>query len=87
MSTSLNRVAELAHADPTQRFLSLAHLLTPEALLAAFSHLRKDASAGVDDVTYADYEEHAPTSRMRTTRNTLRRTSDSSMTASRAAAT
>ena len=60
MSTSLNRVAELAHADPTQRFLSLAHLLTPEALLAAFSHLRKDASAGVDDVTYADYEEHAP---------------------------
>ena len=59
MSTSLNRLAELAHADPTQQFLSLAHLLTPEALLEAFSHLRKDASAGVDDVTHAEYAEHA----------------------------
>ena len=60
MSTSLNRLAELANADPTQRFLSLAHLLTPEALLVAFSGLRKAASAGVDNVTYAEYAEHAP---------------------------
>ena len=55
MSTELSRLAELAKADSTQRFLSLAHLLTPEALMQAFRHLRKDASAGVDHVTYADY--------------------------------
>src|SRR5450756_1645194 len=59
MSTQLNRIAELAHADATARFLSLAHLLTPEALRQAFGCLRKAASAGVDGVTYADYEAHA----------------------------
>jgi len=59
MSTALSRLAELAKADSTQRFLSLAHLLTPEALMQAFRHLRKDASAGVDHVTYADYDGNA----------------------------
>ncbi|MBE3087645.1 MAG: hypothetical protein IMZ71_00780 [Chloroflexi bacterium] len=59
MSTGLNRLAELANADRTQRFLSLAHLLTPDALMQAFRCLRKDASAGVDGVTYAEYEAHA----------------------------
>src|SRR5260370_41515509 len=41
----------------TTRFLSLAHLLTPAALMAAFEGLRKDASAGVDGVTYGEYEQ------------------------------
>jgi RNA-directed DNA polymerase len=59
MSPTLNRIAELAHADRTQRFLSLAHLLTPDALMRAFGCLRKDASAGVDGVTHAEYEAHA----------------------------
>lgn len=59
MSTALNRIAELAKADSAQRFLSLAHLLTPDALMCAFRHLRKAASAGVDGVTYAEYEVHA----------------------------
>src|SRR5712692_10294591 len=56
MSTELNRLSELAKADTTTRFLSLAHLLTPAALMAAFEGLRKDASAGVDEVTYREYE-------------------------------
>jgi RNA-directed DNA polymerase len=57
MSTELNRLSELAKADKTTRFISIAHLLTPTALLAAFESLRKDASAGVDGVTYREYEQ------------------------------
>jgi len=57
MSTELSRLTELAKADKTTRFLSIAHLLTPAALLAAFEGLRKDASAGVDEVTYREYEQ------------------------------
>jgi RNA-directed DNA polymerase len=54
----LNRIAELARRDRGREFHSIAHLLTKEALWEAFAHLRKDAAAGVDGVTYADYEEH-----------------------------
>ena len=57
MSTALSRLSELAKADKTTRFLSMAHLLTPAALMAAFEGLRKDASAGVDEVTYREYEQ------------------------------
>jgi hypothetical protein len=56
MSTELSRLSELATADKTTRFLSIAHRLTPAALMAAFESLRKDASAGVDGVTYREYE-------------------------------
>jgi retron-type reverse transcriptase len=55
----LGRLAELAKEDPERKFFSIAHLLTPEALYEAFLSLRKDASAGVDRVTYEDYEEQA----------------------------
>ena len=54
MSTELSRLSERAQADKTTRFLSLAHHLTPAALTAAFVGLRKDASAGVDEVTYRE---------------------------------
>jgi len=37
----------------------MAHLLTPGALYAAFGGLRRNASAGVDEVTYAEYEKAA----------------------------
>jgi RNA-directed DNA polymerase len=57
MSTELSRLSELAKADKTTRFLSIAHHLTPTALMAAFEGLRKDASAGVDGVTYRKYEQ------------------------------
>jgi RNA-directed DNA polymerase len=33
-------------------------LLTKEALWEAFDSLRKDAAAGVDEITYAEYAEH-----------------------------
>jgi len=57
---TLRRIAELAKDDPGRKFFSIAHLLTPEALYEAFLSLRKDVSAGVDHVTYKDYEEQAP---------------------------
>src|SRR5436190_16829449 len=56
MSTQLSRLTERAKANKTARFLTMAHLLTPEALYEAFGGLRRNASAGVDEVTYADYE-------------------------------
>ena len=59
MSTQLNRIAELAQEDPERQFFSIAHLLTPGSLYRAFKSLRKDASAGVDGVTYAEYAKDA----------------------------
>jgi len=54
----LDRIAELAKQDAGRKFYSIAHFLTKEALWEAFDGLRKDAAAGVDGVTYADYAEH-----------------------------
>ena len=59
MSTKIDRLSELAKEDPKRRFFSIAHLITPEAMYAAFRSLRKDASAGVDGVTYEQYENDA----------------------------
>jgi group II intron reverse transcriptase/maturase len=56
MSTKLTRIAELARKNKELQFLSIAHLLTVEAMERAFSRLRKQAGAGVDGVTYAQYQ-------------------------------
>src|SRR5205807_1438669 len=56
MSTELDRLTELAKEDPKRQFYSIAHMITFGALYAAFRGLRKKASAGVDGVTYEDYE-------------------------------
>ena len=57
--TPLSRLTEMAQEDSTRKFSSIAHFLTPQALHEAFRSLRKDASAGVDEVTYQDYEKQA----------------------------
>jgi hypothetical protein len=49
------RIAELAKEDGERKFSSFDRLLKVEALYEAFKNLRKDASAGVDRVTYAEY--------------------------------
>src|ERR1700693_4358941 len=59
MSTETNRLSELAKEDPKRQFFSIAHLITPEKMYAAFLSLRKDASAGVDGVTYKEYQKDA----------------------------
>ena len=56
MSTELDRISELAKEDPKRQFYSIAHMITFGALYAAFRGLRKKASAGVDGVTYEEYE-------------------------------
>jgi RNA-directed DNA polymerase len=56
MSTDINRIAELAKEDPKRQFYSIAHLITGEKLYEALRSLRKDASAGIDGVTYEQYE-------------------------------
>jgi RNA-directed DNA polymerase len=56
MSTGLTRIAELAKEKKELKFLSIAHLLTVEAMERAFASLKKEASAGVDGITYAQYE-------------------------------
>ncbi len=58
MSTDINRIAELAKEDPKRQFYSIAHLITGEKLHEAFRSLRKNASAGIDGVTYEQYEAH-----------------------------
>jgi len=59
MSTQIDRLTELAKEDAKRQFYSIAHMITPEALYAAFRGLRKKASAGVDGVTYEGYERDA----------------------------
>src|SRR5215469_14120160 len=59
MYTDINRIAELAKEDPKRQFFSIAHLITVEKMYEAFRSLRKDASAGIDGVTYVQYEGHA----------------------------
>jgi hypothetical protein len=56
MSTELDRITELAKEDAKRQFYSIAHMITFGALYAAFRGLRKKASAGVDGVTYEEYE-------------------------------
>src|SRR5213593_1204090 len=56
MSPELARIAELAKEDKQRKFFSIAHLLTIDALYAAFLSLRTEASAGVDGVTYKQYD-------------------------------
>ena len=52
----LSQLAELAKQDAGRKFYSIAHVLTIGALWEAFDNLRKNAAAGVDGVTYADYK-------------------------------
>ena len=59
MSPELDRLAELARGQKAVPFTSIAHLLTVAALARAFHRLRKEASAGVDGVTYAEYDRQA----------------------------
>jgi group II intron reverse transcriptase/maturase len=48
-------MAGLAKEDKERKFSSIAHLLTAAALQDAFEDLRKDAGAGVDGKTHAEY--------------------------------
>ena len=59
MCTDIDRISELAREDPKRQFHSIVHLMTVEKLYEAFRSLRKNASAGIDGVTYVEYETNA----------------------------
>ena len=54
----LRRVQELAQAKPMERFTSLAHHLTQEALRRSFDALDGNAAPGVDGVTKKAYRQN-----------------------------
>ena len=55
-STGLSRVREAARRDKGAKFTALLHHLTVDLLREGFYALKRDASPGVDDVTWAEYE-------------------------------
>lgn len=56
-SMGLEGVRVVARRDKTVRFTALLHHITPQLLVESFHALRHDAAAGVDAVTWRDYEE------------------------------
>jgi len=56
--TSLRAIATKAAQDPRHRFGGLYRLLNVESLRVCFRALRKEAAAGVDGVTYQEYEKN-----------------------------
>lgn len=54
--TKLNRLTETAKKWPEFQFRTLAHLINEEMLMRSFRELRRDAAAGVDEVTARNYE-------------------------------
>ena len=58
VETKLHRIAEKARKDPGFKFTSLYHLMNEELLRECFKWLRKDAAAGIDEVTKEVYAEN-----------------------------
>ena len=55
ISTRLQRIAELAGADPQMAFTALGHFLDDGLLREAFARTRKDGATGIDDQTAAEF--------------------------------
>ena len=55
VSTKLARIAEQSKRDATWVFTTLAHLMDEDFLTEAFHQLRKDAAAGIDEMTVTEY--------------------------------
>jgi len=53
----LDRIREAAARDKSLRFTSIMHHLTVELLREAYDALKRNAAAGVDDVTWREYGE------------------------------
>jgi len=51
VTTKLHRIAEKARKEPGFKFTSLYHLMNEELLRGCFQRLRKDAAAGIDEMT------------------------------------
>ena len=58
VATKLLRIAEKARREPGFKFTSLYNLMNEELLRECFKRLRKDAAAGIDEVTKEMYAEN-----------------------------
>lgn len=58
METKLNLIAAMAVKDGKCKFNNLIHLLNKDGLKECFYQLKKGRAAGVDDVTFEEYEQH-----------------------------
>lgn len=58
VATKLRRIAEKARKEPGFKFTSLYHLMNEELLRECFKRLRKDAAAGIDEMTKELYAEN-----------------------------
>ncbi len=58
VATKLRRIAEKARKKPGFKFTSLYHLMNEELLRGCFQRLRKDAAAGIDNMTKDMYAEN-----------------------------
>jgi len=58
VETKLHRIAEKARKEPGFKFTSLYHLMNEELLRECFKRLRKDAAAGIDEMTKDMYAEN-----------------------------
>jgi len=61
MSQALGRVREAARRNKKMRFTALFHHVTIERLRTSFKALKRQASAGVDGVTWGQYEQNLET--------------------------
>jgi len=58
VETKLQCIADKARKDSGCVFTSLFHLMNIEMMRECFKRLRKDAAAGIDKVSKAEYEEN-----------------------------
>jgi RNA-directed DNA polymerase len=56
MTHALNRVRQAARQRKKERFTALLHHVNVDTLWVAFYALKRKAAAGVDGVTWQDYE-------------------------------
>jgi RNA-directed DNA polymerase len=56
VSQALDRIRQVARQRRKERFTALFHHINTELLEAAFYELNSDAAAGVDGLTWEDYE-------------------------------
>jgi len=55
-STKLDSIREVAKRSKGTRFTALMHHITPDLLTDSFRYLKRAAAAGIDGVTWQDYE-------------------------------
>jgi len=61
VATKLQRIAEKARQESSFRFTNLYYLMNEELLRGCFQRLKKDAAAGIDNVTKEMYAENLDT--------------------------